>query len=207
MSIKSVGRTVGRCSPFGEAHVQATGTDENGRLTETELVDNCILLLVAGHETTVNLIANGLWLLMKHADQLALLRKSPDLYPDLVEEVLRYEPSVQSTARIAAEDVVIRDRTIRKGDRLVLWLAAANRDPVKFENPDEFQIDRHPNRPLTFGGGIHHCLGAPLARLEGVVALQRFVRRFPNFSWADTQAVWQPDVVFRSLRELRVRLS
>ena len=181
--------------------------DENGRLTETELVDNCILLLVASHETTVNLIANGLWLLMKHADQLALLRKSPDLYPDLVEEVLRYEPSVQSTARIAAEDVVIRDRTIRKGDRLVLWLAAANRDPVKFENPDEFQIDRHPNRPLTFGGGIHHCLGAPLARLEGVVALQRFVRRFPNFSWADTQAVWQPDLMFRSLRELRVRLS
>lgn len=181
--------------------------DENGRLTETELVDNCILLLVAGHETTVNLIANGLWLLMTHPDQLALLRQTPGLYPDLVEEVLRYEPSVQSTARIAAEDVVIRDRTIRKGDTISLWLAAANRDPAKFEEPDEFRIDRHPNRPLTFGGGIHHCLGAPLARMEGAIAMQKFVQRFQRFAWADTEALWQPDLLFRSLRELRVRLS
>lgn len=183
-----------------------TARDENGRLTETELVDNCILLLVAGHETTVNLIANGLWLLTTHPDQLAQLRRDPSMYPGLVEEVLRFEPSVQSTARIAAEDLVIGNRTIRKGDEISLWLAAANRDPAQFAEPDEFRIARQPNRPLTFGGGIHHCLGAPLARLEGAVAMQKFVERFPDFAWADTKAAWQPDIVFRTLRELKVRI-
>lgn len=180
--------------------------DEQGRLSALELIDTCILLLVAGHETTVNLIANGLWLLAKYPEALEQLQTEPHFYPSAVEEVLRYEGSVQVTSRIAIEDVKIGGRTVRRGDWVTVWLAAANRDPVHFPDPNRFDITRQPNRHVTFGGGAHFCLGAPLARLEGEVALRTFVERYPLFRPANMLPAWRRAVTFRSLRALPVHL-
>lgn len=180
--------------------------DEEGRLTELELIDTCILLLLAGHETTVNLIANGLLLLAKHPEALEQLKADPTLYPSAVEEILRYEGSVQVTNRIAAEDVELGGRTLRRGDWATVWLAAANRDESHFPNPNQFDINRHPNRHLTFGGGIHFCLGATLARLEGEIALRTLIDQYPDYRLRDTTPAWRKTVTFRTLSELPILL-
>jgi cytochrome P450 len=141
--------------------------EQGDKLTEGELLITCNLLFVAGHETTVNLIGNGLLALLNHPDELAKLRADPALLPGAVEELLRYDSPVQRTGRITNTDVEIDGRNIAKGSFVVTAIGAANRDPAHFPDPDRLDITRRDNRHVAFGFGIHFCLGAPLARLEG----------------------------------------
>lgn len=141
------------------------------KLSEKELLSICILLLVAGHETTVNLIGNGALAFARHPEQMALLAKDPSLARSAVEEVLRYDPPVQLTGRVALEDVALADVTVPRGEMVVTLIAAANRDPSQFDEPDRFDVTRNDARHLAFGFGAHFCLGAPLARAEGQIAL------------------------------------
>ena len=154
--------------------------EEGDQLTEEELVATCILLLVAGHETTANLIANGVLALLRHPDQLAALRADPSLVGAAVDEILRYDPPVQVTGRVVTQPITIGDVTLPEGGVLLLLLAAANRDPEVFADPDRFDIGRDARKHLSFAAGAHFCLGAPLAKLEASVALTAFVRRLEN---------------------------
>jgi pimeloyl-[acyl-carrier protein] synthase len=138
-----------------------------------ELLVNCALLLFAGHETTVNLIGNGILAIIRNPAEWEKLRAKPELARRATEECLRFDPPVKSTQRIATRDVTVGDRTIRQGERLRWIIAAANRDPDVFPDPDRFLIDRHPNPHVSLGVGIHFCLGAALARVEGPGALSR----------------------------------
>ncbi len=178
-------------------------------LDHMELLAMIFLLLVAGHETTVNLISNGVLTLLKHPDQLAKLRADMRLMPSAVEEILRYEGPVEiPMLRWAFEDVEIGGVTIPQGDVVVPCLMAANRDPAVFANPDTFDITRQPNPHIAFGFGIHYCLGAPLARLEGTIALTRLLARFDKLALAanpDTLA-WNDSTLIHGLAELPVRL-
>ena len=157
------------------------GEPEGGRLTETELIQNCIFILNAGHETTTNLIGNALVALAGFAEQKRLLLERPDLMRSAVEEVLRYESSNQLGNRITTRATRIGDFDVAAGTPIHLGIGAANRDPEQFADPDRFDIARHPNRHLAFGSGIHQCAGMGLARLEAQVAIGRFLARFPNY--------------------------
>jgi cytochrome P450 len=157
-------------------HVEESGD----QLTEEEIVTTCTLLLVAGHETTVNLIANAALAMLRNRQQWAALAEDASRVSAVVEETLRYDPPVQLMGRIAAEDMAIGDNTIVKGDTMMLLLAAAHRDPAAFGDPDEFDPDRPSIRHLAFGKGPHFCLGAPLARLEATIALCAATARFPH---------------------------
>jgi unspecific monooxygenase len=152
-------------------------SDQGDTLTEAELLATCILLLVAGHETTVNLIGNGALALLRHPDQLAWFRTHEEEAPGAIEELLRYDPPVQLTARNALEDVELAGELIGSGQIVLLLIGAANRDPEVFPEPDRLDLTRTPERHLAFGMGIHYCLGAPLARLESRLALTRLFRR------------------------------
>jgi pimeloyl-[acyl-carrier protein] synthase len=154
--------------------------EQGDRLSEDELYSFCIILLAAGHETSTNLIGNGLLALLKNRDQLERLTKDPGLAESAVEELLRYDPPPQATTRRAKPSFELRGKRIRSGDVLVLSIAAANRDPERFEDPDSLDITREDNRHLTFGMGAHYCIGAPLARLEGQIAFTQLLQRFPN---------------------------
>lgn len=160
--------------------------DDGERLTHQELLVNTILLFVAGHETTQNLIGNGVAALLRHPDQLALLREDPSLDRGMVEEVLRYDSPVQITARVTTADLTMWDENlISHGETLILLLGSAHRDPDVFEDPDRFDIRRdNAQRNIAFGHGIHHCLGAALARAEGELAVGRLVCRFPGLALA-----------------------
>ncbi|RMG76958.1 MAG: cytochrome P450 [Chloroflexi bacterium] len=155
--------------------------EDGDKLTEDELIATCILLLIAGHETTVNLIGNGMMALMNNPDQLDRLRENPDLIRNTVEELLRYDSPVQMTSRWALEDIQYGDVTFKKGHQVALMFAAANRDDEMFPNASKLDITReNANKHLSFGNGIHFCLGAPLARLEGQIAIQTLIQCFPN---------------------------
>src|SRR6185369_10317079 len=145
--------------------------EQGDRLSEDELLANCILLFSAGHETTVNLIGNGLLALLRHPEQKQLLQEDPNLIQSAVEEFLRYDGPVQLTGRGAKEDVEIGGKRILQGERVMTVLAAANRDPAQFPDPDRLDIRRENNYHLAFGQGIHFCLGASLARAEGQIAI------------------------------------
>lgn len=151
------------------------------RLTVNELLHNCIFLLNAGHETTTNLIGNGLVLLHDHSAQRQKLLAHPELLPLAIEECLRFESSNQLGNRISTEATEIGGVAIAAHTPLTLCIGAANRDPAQFDRPDEFDIARHPNRHLAFGSGVHQCVGLNLARLEGMVAIGRFLHRFPDY--------------------------
>ena len=174
------------------------------KLSEPELLSTCVLLYIAGHETTVNLIGNGLLALLRHPDQLARLRADPGLVPSAVEELLRYDGPVQQTARFATADVDLGGQRIDKGAMVVTLIGAANRDPAQFPDPDRLDVGRADNRHIAFGFGIHFCLGAPLARLEGQVALGTLVRRLPDLALASDHVEWRESQVLRGLKALPV---
>ncbi|HKC51985.1 MAG TPA: cytochrome P450, partial [Myxococcota bacterium] len=178
------------------------------RLSEDELFATVVLVLGAGHETTTNLIGNGLYTLLRHSDELAKLRARPELIPTAVEELLRFEPPVTMTSRVPMERAprTLLGREILPGQEVAVMLAAANRDPEVFPAPDRLDLARSDNRHLAFGFGAHFCLGAALARLEGQIALGSAVARFPGMKLADETPRWRPGIVLRGFLALRVRL-
>jgi cytochrome P450 len=182
---------------------------DNDRLSEDELIAMLFLLLLAGHETTVNLIGNGTLALLEHPDQLQRLSDHPELTESAVEEVLRYHSPVEKFGpRIALEEVEVSGQCIPKGSGILLGLASANRDEAVFENPDQLDIGRTPNRHLAFGMGIHFCLGAPLARLEGKIAIQTLVQRYPHMQLAIPfeEVKWRKSTMLHGLHSLPLRL-
>jgi cytochrome P450 len=181
--------------------------DEGQGLTDGELLANMTFLFGAGHETTQNLIGNAINLLARHPEQLGRLRAEPELLHNAVEEFLRYEPPVQVTGRTAKEAVELDDLTVDAGERCVLLLAAANRDPQRFADPARLDIDRPDVRPLSFGGGIHHCLGAALARMEGQEAIGRFVSRFATIEPLSDAVDWRENFTLRGPRTLPVSVT
>src|SRR3954471_7287359 len=177
---------------------------EGDRLSESELGANVVQLLIAGHETTQNLIANGLWALLRHPDQLARLRDDPGLAPAAVEELLRYDSPVQLATRVALEDIDLGGATIPRGGRVMVLLGAANRDPARFAEPDRVDLTRRDAGHLAFGHGPHFCLGNALARLEGDVALRALVA-LPELRLAGAAPRYRDTAMLRGLRELHVR--
>ena len=180
--------------------------EQGQRLTELELLSMCILLLVAGHETTVNLISNGMLALLRHPDQLARLRDDPGLTRSAVEEMLRYDSPVQMLGRTAMEEMDIGGRRVLKGHQLVAVLGAANRDPAQFPDPDRLALARLDNRHLAFGGGIHYCLGGLLARAEGHAAIGTLVRRLPYLRLAEEDPPRRQTITLRGLASLPVAI-
>jgi pimeloyl-[acyl-carrier protein] synthase len=178
--------------------------EQGDRLTEEELLANCILLFSAGHETTVNLIGNGMHALLRHPAQRKKLEEHPDFIETAVEEFLRYEGPVQITGRGAHQDVELGGKIIRKGERVFTILAAANRDPAQFPHPDRLDITRRENRHLAFGYGIHFCLGAALARLEAQSAIGTMLRRMPRLALRNDTPQWRPAFTLRGLQTLPV---
>jgi len=176
-------------------------------LTNEVVLANCVTLYTAGHETTSGFIGNAFLALFRHPEQLQRLRDDPELIPDAVEELLRYDTSVQKAWRLATEDVEISGVTIPAGDRVSAMVAAANRDPGHFPDPDRLDIGRKIDRHLAFGHGTHFCLGAMLARLETVVAITAYLRRFPSARYDEDVLVWGRDVSFRSLLALPVQVD
>jgi cytochrome P450 len=182
----------------------AVGEDPAGHMDDANLVVTMILLLIAGHETTVNLITNGTLTLLRYAVELERLRDYPERAPVAVEEVLRFEPPVQFITRFALSDIGIGGVTIPRGSGIRLLLAAGNRDPARFINPDHFDPDRPDNEHLGFSGGIHYCVGAPLARIEGQVALAALARRLVNPRLVEDPPPYRPNAVLRGPRHLLV---
>jgi pimeloyl-[acyl-carrier protein] synthase len=180
--------------------------DQGGRRTERELRAMCVLLFVAGHETTVNLIGNGMLALLRHPDEHRRLRADPALTPSAVEEFLRYDSPVQRTARIPSADVEIDGHTIQQGAMVVAAIGAANRDPAQFVDADRLDIARRDNRHVSFGFGIHFCLGAPLARLEAQVAIGTLIRRAPHLKAVSDALEWRESSTLRGLKALPVTL-
>lgn len=179
------------------------------KLSEDELFAMLFLLLIAGHETTVNLIGNGALALLLNPDQLNRLRQDPELIKPAVEELLRYTSPVEtSTERYAREDLTLGGSTIPKGGMVLVVLASANRDDARFNNPNLLDLSRDTREHLAFGHGIHYCLGAPLARLEGQIALGTLVQRFPNLRLAvpAEELPWRPGMIIRGLAKLPVHL-
>ena len=181
--------------------------EEGDRLTEAELLATCVFLLAAGHETTVNLIGNGMLALLRHPDQLQRLRDDPSLAASAVEEFLRYDQPTQLAWRTALEEIEIGGKTIGKGEQIILLLAAANRDPDQFSDPERLDITRADNHHLAFGFGIHFCLGAPLARVEGEIAFRTLVRRLPGLELGADTLEYKENIVLRGLRSLSVRFG
>lgn len=179
---------------------------EHGKLTRDELNANINLLFGAGHETTVNLIGNGLLALFRNRDQLTLLQNDPSLIPGAIEEFLRYDSSVQLSGRTALEDAQICGHPIESGAQVVTLIGSANRDPAVYEDPEKLDVTRQNIRPLSFGGGIHHCLGAQLARIEGAEAFSELLGRLPRLELDDVvNAKWKPTITLRGLIELPAR--
>jgi cytochrome P450 len=195
-----------RRQPGDDLTTQLVQAEEDGsKLTNEELTANIILLFGAGHETTVNLIGNGLLALHRNPDQLALLKARPDLITNAVEEFLRYDSSVQMSGRVALEDIEdLGGRRIANGDNVLCLLGAANRDPAVYpDRPDSLDITRPNVRPLSFGGGIHHCLGAQLARIEAEIAISTLLKRLPGLRLDDAvNPQWRPTFVLRGLKRL-----
>lgn len=180
--------------------------DQGDTLTEDELVATCILLLAAGHETTVNLLGNGMLALLRQPDQLDLLRRQPELMVNAVEELLRYDSPVQLTGRVALADTELRGIPVPAGSFLLMLVGAANRDPEAHPDPDRLDVSRQPTRHLAFGQGIHFCLGAPLARLEAQIGFRALVQHLGELS-LDGELSWKDNVVLRGLQSLPVRCA
>jgi cytochrome P450 len=181
--------------------------EEDGEvLTEEELYAQCIALLFAGHETTRNLIGNGMYTLLKHPQETAELREKPEMIRSAVEEILRYESPVQFTARVLKEDIEVCGQRIPKRWSILCMLGAANRDPKQFKEPNKLDLRRLNNQHLAFSAGPHFCIGNQLARLEGQIALLNLVQRFPEMRLAGAPPEWAPTFGFRGLKSLAVTL-
>ena len=178
---------------------------QGDRLTHDEVVANCVLLLFAGHETTTNLLGNGLFHLLRHPAQAALLHADPSLLHHAVEELLRYDGPVPATVKIATEDRSWHGRTIRRGDMVMPFMASANRDPRQFPDPDTLDVCRAPERHVAFAAGMHFCLGAWLARLEARIVLDTVFRRLPDLELASAEVRWKPMIFLRGLESLPLR--
>ena len=206
-------------SPIVDERVKNPGDDllsvlaigeKKGIYNRQEVLANAILLLLAGHETTINLICNGTLALIQHPDQLKAFQEDPvGRAVRATEECLRFDAPVRSIQRIASEDIELNGKTIRKDERLRWFISSANRDPDVFTDPETFDISRHPNPHVAFGSGIHHCLGATLARLEGQEALKMLVERFSNLDLTVPveNLSYQPSITFRSLKSLPIAWS
>jgi cytochrome P450 len=178
-----------------------------GKLNEDELVATCILLLVAGHETTVNLIGNGTLALLRHPDQWRELVGNPHLARNAAEELLRYDAPVQLTTRLVFDQVEMNGESVERGSLVTFILGSANRDERVFAEPDRLDIRRDVGRIMSFGMGIHFCLGAPLARMEGEIAFATLAREFPDMTLANETPLWRPGAVFHGLQELPLNLA
>jgi cytochrome P450 len=204
-------------SPLVEERIDNPGDDfisvlangeREGVFTRHQVLVNCSLLLLAGHETTINLLCNGTKAFLENRDQWELFQEDPaGMTVRATEECLRYDPPVKSITRIAAVDVEMRGKTLKTDERIRWFISSANRDPNMFDEPDTFDIQRHPNRHVAFGSGIHHCLGATLARLEGQEAFKALAERFPNMTLDPVEYEYQPTITFRSLKQLPVALN
>jgi cytochrome P450 len=179
--------------------------EQTGDLSRPELVGLSVFTLVAGHETTASLLGTGLRTLLEDEAVRAAISSDPDLIPTVVEELLRLEAPIQFSPRLVAEDLVLRDQAVPKGAMVMLHLAAANRDPEAFPEPDRIRLDRGGTRHLSFAWGPHFCLGAPLARAEAAIALPRVLSRFPDLELIPGEPVWRESMAMRGLTELRVR--
>jgi len=175
---------------------------DGDRLTDDEVIANAIVTMVGGHETTTNLIANGMLSLLRNPDQLARLRNDGQIIAPAVEELLRYESPSQHTARLAPNDVELGGKAIRRRDAVIAVMAAANRDPERFPDPDRLDFDRPENRHLSFGWAAHFCFGAPLARLEAQIAFETLLRRFPLLQLTSEKLVWRENLGLRGLKSL-----
>jgi cytochrome P450 len=187
----------------GLIHSFLTAEVNGDRLTEEEIIANCIVTMVGGQETTTNLIGNGLLTLLRHPEKLAQLRDNPALMPTGLEELLRFESPSQHTGRIAREDVELGGKRIRKGQAVMAIMAAANRDPDRFPDPDRLILDRADNKHVAFGSAAHFCFGAPLARIEGRIAFETILRRLPNLTIAGP-VTWRSNSGLRGLTALPV---
>jgi pimeloyl-[acyl-carrier protein] synthase len=187
------------------AFIQAE--EEGDRLTLDELLANMLLLILAGHETTVNLICNGTVCFLQNPDALQRVQTQPELLPLAIEEMLRYQSPVQATDRYVLEDMDFEGQHLKKSQRVSIIVGAANRDPKQFELPHEFNIDRQPNKHLAFGQGIHFCLGAPLARFEAKFAFEKLLSRVKNLQFGTEQLDFRESAAFRGLHHLPLRFD
>jgi cytochrome P450 len=181
--------------------------EHDDRLTDEEITSTAILLFAAGFETTTNLLGNGLLALLTHPDQMKDWRRHPEIAPSAVEELLRFDSPVQFNLRCALEPADLLGQTLERGDRIVVLQGAANRDPSRFERPDALDLRRADNVPLSFGWGIHHCIGAPLARMEGEIAFNALLRRFGSIELRDDEPSWRPGFTLRGLLELPLHVT
>ncbi len=186
----------------GLVHTLLTSEVDGDRLTDEEVIANCIVTMVGGLETTTNLIGNGMLSLLRHPEQLARLRAHADLMPAALEELLRYESPSQHTARLAPDDVTLGGKAIRRRQAVIAVMAAGNRDPERFPDPDRLDFDRPDNRHLAFGWAAHFCFGAPLARIEGHIAFAMLLKRFPKLQMTDEPLVWRENLGLRGLKSL-----
>ena len=188
----------------GLLHSLLTAEINGDRLSEEEVVANTIVTMVGGQETTTNLIGNGILTLLRHPDQLELLRLQPALIPSAIEELLRYESPSQHTARLAPEDTLLGDKLIRKRQAVIAVMGAANRDPERFADPDRLDLTRRDNRHVAFAWGNHFCFGAPLARIEGQIAISAILRRMPALRLKQEKITWRENLGLRGLTALHI---
>ncbi|NBQ56231.1 MAG: cytochrome P450 [Verrucomicrobia bacterium] len=170
-----------------------TAMTEEGRISESELINTCVTLFTAGHETTLSLISSTIYTLLSHPDQLALLRENPDLLKSTIEESLRFESPVSRQTRLMKQDASLNGKALKKGQLVFQMLNAANRDPAYFKDPDTFNIRRENNRHIAFGFGPHFCIGATLARTEAFIAVGTLIQRFPNLRLVDPKPDWDSE--------------
>ncbi len=191
----------------GLIHAFLTAEMNGDRLSDDEVIANVIVTMVGGQETTTNLIGNGLLTLLRHPDELSRLRANLDLIPSAVEELLRYDSPSQHTARLAPDDIVLGGKLIRKRQAVIAVMAAANRDPERFPDPDRVDLAREDNRHVAFGWAAHFCFGAPLARTEGQVAFGSMLRRFSDIQLKPGPITWRTNLGLRGLVSLPVAFS
>ena len=182
--------------------------EESGdKLNVKEMYGTCLLLLIAGHETTTRLIGNGMFTLFNHQDQMSLLQNNYELIPNAIEEMLRYEPPVHATVRFAENEMIYDGKTYKRGTPFAVSIAGANRDPEANENPNEFDITRDDIKHISFGYGPHMCIGASLARIESRIAFECLFERFKNLELEDKNPVWGRNLIFRGFDHLKLKAS